>query len=342
MNQPPSLLNMLLSKHTRRREFITLVGGTVVAWPLAASAQQSSMPLIGYLSGLSAGDRPAHLEAFHRGLGVAGYTVGRSAAIEYRYADSQADRLPSLTNDLIARGVTVIVATGGNNPALVAKTLTSTIPIIFTSGVDPVKVGLVNSLSRPEANVTGVSFFSVELGEKHAQLMRELVPAANLIGVLINRDSPESTIYEKSVNEGARAFGLPLLVVDGGTPAEIEEAFTIFARRRVNGVIVSADPYLTGRASQITALAARLAVPAIYPNREHSTAGGLLSYGNDISEVYRRAGIYTGRILKGEKTYDLPVERAVKFELIYNLKTARAQGIELPLSLQMRIDEVIE
>ena len=325
----------------RRRKFLGLIGGAA-AMPFAVRAQQPAMPVIGYLSGLSAGDRPAHLEAFHRGLGVAGYAVGRNAAIEYRYADSQAGRLTSLANDLIARGVAVIVATGGNNPALVAKSLTSTIPIIFTSGVDPVKVGLVTSLSRPEANVTGVSFFSVELGGKHAQLMSELVPGATLIGVLVNRDSSESAIYENSVNEGARALGMPLLILDGGTPAEIEEAFSMFARRRVSGVIVSADPYLTGRATQITALATRLAVPAIYPNREHASAGGLLSYGNDITEVYRRAGIYTGRILKGDKPVNLPVERAVKFELIYNMKTARALGIELPLSLQMQIDEVME
>ena len=179
----------------RRRECLGVLCGAA-AFPIIARAQQSALPVIGYLNGLSAGDRPAHLQAFHRGLGVAGYAVGRNAAIEYRYADSQADRLPSLANDLITRGVAVIVATGGNNPALVAKSLTSTTPIIFTSGVDPAKAGLVNSLSRPEGNVTGVSFFSVELGEKHAQLMRELVPAANLIGVLINRDNPEAAIYK--------------------------------------------------------------------------------------------------------------------------------------------------
>ena len=325
----------------RRREFIAALGGAAAAWPLAANAQQA-IPVIGYLSGLSAGDRPVHLEAFHKGLGVAGYVAGHNVAIEYRYAESQPVRLNSLATDLIARRVAVIAATGGNNPALVAKSLTSTIPIVFTSGVDPVKAGLVNSLSRPEANVTGISFFSVEMGQKHAELMRELVPRAKSIGVLLNRHSPESAFYEKSVNEGAHALGLRLLAQSGGTPAEIEDAFAQFAQQRVDGLIVSADPYLTGRARQITTLAARLAVPAIYSNREHSLAGGLMSYGNNISEVYRRAGLYTGRILKGDIPSDLPIERSTKFELILNMKAAQALGIDLPLSLQMRIDEVIE
>jgi len=325
----------------RRRAFIGLLGG-VAAWPFTARAQQPAMPVIGYLSGLSAGDRPSHLEAFHRGLGVAGYAVGRNVAIEYRYAESQASRLVSLANDLIARNVAVIAAVGGNNPGLIAKSLTSTIPIIFTSGVDPVKAGLVNSLSRPEANVTGVSFFTVELGQKHAELMRELVPAAKLVGVLLNRDNPESAVYEDEVNKGARAFGLRLLTQDGGTTGEIEDAFANFAKQRVDGVIVSADPYLTGRAGQISSLAARLAIATIYPNREYSAAGGLVSYGNNIADVYRRAGIYTGRILKGDRPSEMPVERATKFELIINMKAAQALGIELPLSLQMRVDEVLD
>jgi len=324
----------------RRRDFIVALGGAATM-PLAARAQQA-MPMIGYLSGLSAGDRPVLLEAFHRGLGVAGYAAGRNVEIEFRYADSQTDRLQLLVNDLIARRVAVIVATGGNNAGLVAKALTSTIPIVFTSGLDPVQAGLVNSLSRPEGNVTGVSFFTVELGQKHAELLRELVPDAKQVGVLLNRNNPESVVYEKAVNDGARAFGLQLLTLNGGTPAEIEDAFSAFARRRVNGVIISADPYLTGRADQITALASRLAVPVVYSNREYSMAGGLISYGNSLTEVYRRAGIYAGRILKGDKPSDLPVERAIKFELIVNMKAAQALGIDMPLSLQMRIDEVIE
>jgi putative tryptophan/tyrosine transport system substrate-binding protein len=325
----------------KRREFIAGLAGAAIM-PRASRAQQQSMPIVGYLSGLSAGDRPTHLEAFHRGLGVAGYVVGRNVAIEYRYAETQLNRLPSLANDLIAHNVAVIVAVGGNNPGLVAKSLTSTIPIVFTSGVDPVKAGLVSSLSRPEANVTGVSFFSVELGQKHVELMRELVPAGTSIGVLLNRDNPESMIYENSVSEGARTLGSPLVILDGGTPAEIDDAFAKFSKERVHGVIISADPYLTGRASQISVLATRLAVPAVYPNREYPMAGGLISYGNNISEVYRRAGIYTGRILKGDKPSGLPVDRADKFELVFNMKAARMLGIELPLSLQMRIDEVIE
>jgi putative tryptophan/tyrosine transport system substrate-binding protein len=337
----PLLYRKLEGLSMRRREFLGLIGGAA-AWPVTASAQQPATPVIGYLSGLSQGDRPALLAAFHRGLAVAGYTAGRNVAIEYRFADSQPERLNSLAADLIARGVAVIAATGGNNSGLAARSLTATIPIVFTSGLDPVKAGLVNSLNRPEANVTGISFFTVELGQKHIELMRELVPAARLIGVMLNRNNPESVLYEKSVNEGAQAMGLQLLVLNGGTAAETDDAFAEFSRQRADGVIISADPNLTARTKQITALAARLAVPAVYSNREHPAAGGLLSYGNNLPEVYRRAGLYTGRILKGDKPSDLPVERATQFELILNMKTAQALGIDIPLSLQMRIDEVIE
>jgi putative ABC transport system substrate-binding protein len=250
--------------------------------------------------------------------------------------------LNSLAADLIARRVAVIAATGGNNSGLVAKSLTSTIPIVFTSGLDPVKAGLVNSLNRPEANVTGISFFTVELGQKHVELLRELVPTARLLGVMLNRNNPESALYEKSVNEGAQALKLRLVILNGGTPAETDDAFAEFSRQRVNGVIISADPNLTARTEQITALAARLAVPTVYSNREHAAMGGLISYGNDLPEVYRRAGLYTGRILKGDKPSDLPVERATRFELVLNMRAARALDFDIPLSIQMRIDEVIE
>lgn len=324
-----------------RRELLGLIGGAA-AWPIAARAQQPTVPMIGYLSGLAKGDRPALVEAFQKGLALAGYADGRNVAIEYRFAENQPARLPSLAADLIARRVAVIAATGGNNSGLVAKTLTSTIPIVFTSGLDPVKAGLVNSLDRPEANVTGISFFTVELGQKHVELMRELAPSARLIGVVLNRNNPESALYEQSVIEGARALGLQLLVLNGATPAETEDAFAEFSRQRVNGIIISADPNLTGRTTQITALAARLAVPAVYSNREHPVAGGLISYGNNLVEVYKRAGLYAGRMLKGDKPSDLPVERATRFELVVNMKTAQALGIDIPLSLQMRIDEVID
>jgi len=324
----------------RRREFLGLIGGAVTAWPLASSAQQS-MPVIGYLSGLSAGDRPALLEAFHQGLTLAGYAPGRNAAIEYRYADSKSDRLPELVADLIARKVAVIVATGGNNPGLVAKSITPTIPIVFTSGLDPVKVGLVNSIGRPEGNVTGVSFFTVELGHKHLELMREIVPGAKTVGLLLNRNNPESTTYEQTANEAARAFDLPLLTIAAGSEAEIDDAFAAFARQRVSGIILGSDPYYTGRAHQIAELAARYALPVVYSNREFTGAGGLISYGNNLAEAYRRAGVYTGRILKGDKPADLPIDRASKFELVVNMKAARALGIDMPLSIQMRIDEVI-
>jgi putative ABC transport system substrate-binding protein len=300
------------------------------------------MPVIGYLSGLSAGDRPVLLEAFHQGLAFAGYAVGRNAAIEYRYADSKSDRLSGLVADLIARKVAVIVATGGNNPGLVAKSITSTIPIVFTSGLDPVKAGLVNSISRPEGNVTGVSFFTVEMGHKHLELLREIVPGAKTVGLLLNRTNPESATYEQIATEAARAFNLPMLTVTASSEGEIDAAFASFAQHKVSGVILGSDPYYTGRAHQIAELAARYALPMVYSNREFASAGGLISYGNNLAEAYRRAGVYTGRILKGDRPADLPIDRASKFELVVNMKAARALGIEMPLSIQMRIDEVIE
>jgi putative ABC transport system substrate-binding protein len=326
----------------KRRTFIAGLGGAAVVGPLATHAQQGAMPVIGYLSGLSAGDRPGLLDAFHKGLAVVDYAVGRNAAIEYRYSDNQPDRLPALTSDLIARRVAVIVATGGNNPALTAKSLTSTIPIVFTSGFDPVRAGLVKSLSRPEANVTGASWFAAEIGQKHVELIRELVPRVSLVALLLNRNNPEAAIYEQSVSEGLRAFDLSLLTLDGRTVDEIDAAFDKLSQQGASGILIGGDPYLSSRATQIVALAARHAVPAIYVAREFAQVGGLVSYGNNIPDAYRRAGIYTGRILKGDKPADLPIDRATKFELVLNTKTAKALGIDLPLSLQMRIDEVLE
>ena len=325
----------------RRREFVgVLVGAAAASYPISTRAQQ--MPRIGYLSGLGRGDRPALLESFHQGLAVAGYAEGRNVAFEYRYADSQMDRLPALVEDLIARNVTVIVATGGNNSGLVAKSITSTIPIVFTSGLDPVKAGLVKSIGRPEANVTGVSFFTVELAQKHLELLSEIVPSAKSVGLLLNRSNPESATYEQIVNESARTFSLPLVTLIASSAADIDEAFAAFARAKVSAVIVGADPYYSGRGHQFAELAARYALPVVYSNREFTSAGGLISYGNNLAEAYRRAGIYTGRILKGDKPADLPIDRATKFELVVNMKAARSLGIEMPLSVLMRIDEVIE
>jgi putative ABC transport system substrate-binding protein len=325
----------------RRREFIALVGGAAAAWPLAARAQQP-MPVIGYLNWLSATGRPDLAEAFRRGLAVAGYVHGRNVVIESRYANNQIDQLRTLAAELIARQVDVIVATGGNNSGLVAKSMTSTIPILFTSGLDPVRAGLVTSLSRPESNVTGVSWFGADMAQKHIELLRELVPSASLVALLLNRMSPESEFYEQTARQAAQAFGLTLLPLSGSTADEIDEAFAALTRRRASGVLVAADAFLTARRTQIVALAARYAVPAIYANREFVATGGLISMGNSVADAYRRVAILAGRILKGAKPSELPIDRATKFELVINLKTASTLGLDVPLSLQMRIDEVIE
>jgi putative tryptophan/tyrosine transport system substrate-binding protein len=327
----------------KRRAFIAALGGVAasVSWPLTTHAQQA-MPMIGFLSGISAGDRAHHTEAFRQGLGETGYVEGRNVTIEYRYADNQMDRLPPLATDLINRKVAVIAAIGGNNTALVAKTLTSTIPIVFTSGLDPVKAGLVASLNRPEANVTGVSWFTGELGQKHVEVLHELVPRAALIALLVNPNNPEGGFYEKSAQEGARALGLLLLVIKAGTANEIDAAFTTLVQQRAHAVIVAADPFLSARARQLAILAARHAVPMISAVRELPAAGGLISYGNSVTDAYRRAGGYVGRLLKGAKPADMPVDRATKFELVINLGTAKALGLTLPPSLLARADEVIE
>jgi ABC-type uncharacterized transport system substrate-binding protein len=325
----------------KRRAFIRLLGGAAVAWPLAARAQQP-MPAVGYLSSISAGDRIHHTEAFRLGLNETGYAEGRNVTIEYRYADNQMDRLRPLAEDLIARKVAVIAAIAGNNTALVAKTLTSTIPIVFTSGLDPVKAGLVASLNRPEANVTGVSWFSAELGQKHIEVLHELVPKAELIALLLNPNNPEGAFYEQSAQNGARALGRRLLVLKAGTAPEIDAAFAMLAGQRANAVIIAADPFYTGRARQLAVLAARHAIPMVAAVREITAAGGLISYGNSVTDAYRRVGVYAGRILKGAKPAEMPVDRATKFELVINLGTAKAFDIEIPPTLLARADEVIE
>ena len=317
----------------KRRDFITLLGGAA-AWPLAARAQQAAIPVVGFLSSIAAGDRPHHTEAFRQGLNETGYAEGRNVTIEYRYADNRMDQLRPLAADLIARKVAVIAAVAGNNTALVAKTLTSTIPILFTSGVDPVKAGLVASFNRPEANVTGVSWFSAELGNKHIEVLNEFVPQAALIALLVNPNNPEGGFYEQSAQDGARALGRQLLVLKAGSAREIDTAFATLAEQRANAVIVASDPFYTARARQLAVLAARHAVPMISTARELPAAGGMISYGNSLTDAYRRVGIYAGRILKGAKPADMPVDRATKFELVINLGTTRALGL--------RADEVIE
>jgi ABC-type uncharacterized transport system substrate-binding protein len=327
-------------RRIRRREFVTLLGGAAAAWPLAARAQQPAIPVIGFLSGVSPGPFAQRLAAFRQGLNETGTIEGRNVAIEYRWAEGQYDRLPALATDLVARRVVVIVAYT-DRAALAAKAATTT-PIVFLIGSDPVKLGLVASLARPGENITGVSWFGVDLVPKQLSLLHELVPNAAVIAVLEDLNVPNATSRVSQVQAAARALGLQLVVLNVRTPSDIDAAFADLVRERAGALVVGAGAFLVSQRDQIIALAARHATPAIYGFREYAVGGGLISYGNDIPDAFRRAGVHTGRILKGEKTADLPVERATKFELIINLKTAKALGLDVPLKLQQLADEVIE
>jgi putative tryptophan/tyrosine transport system substrate-binding protein len=330
----------------KRREFITLLGGAAAAtrllYPRAAHAQQPTMPAIGFLNGQSSRTWAPMVAAFWRGLNEAGYVEGQNVAIEYRWAEGQPDRLPALAAEFVQQQVSVIVATGGNNPAIAAKAATSTIPIVFTSNDDPRKYGLVASLNRPGGNVTGVSWFSAELGPKRLALLHDLVPNVTTVALLLNPDNAETARQPAELEEAARALGMQIVVLHASAIADIDKAFSTIVQNHVGALVVAADSFLANRREQITTLAAQHAVPAIYVNREMAGAGGLMSYGNSLADGYRRAGIYTARILKGEKPADLPVDQATKFELTINLKTAKALGLEMPSKLLALADEVIE
>jgi putative ABC transport system substrate-binding protein len=325
----------------RRREFINLLGGAAAVWPLAARAQQPAMPVIGFLNGTSPEGYGLFLSAFRQGLGEMGYIENRNVAIEYRWAEGQYDRLPELAADLVRRGVSVIAAT--STPAnRFAKAATTTIPIVFTTSSDPVALGLVASLSRPGGNVTGVTTLNVELGSKRLELLREVVAADTIIVVLANRANPNFDAQLSELQAAARTIGQPILVETVGTEGDIDAAFARLVEQRAGAIIVNTDAFLFSRRDQLAALATRHAVPAIFDRREFADAGGLMSYGGDVTDSYLKAGVYTGRILKGEKPADLPVQQATKVDLILNLKTAKAMGLTFPMTLLGRADEVIE
>jgi putative tryptophan/tyrosine transport system substrate-binding protein len=325
----------------RRWQFIALLAGAT-AWPLAALAQQSSMPVIGFLSARSPAEAASVLAAFRQRLGQTGYYEGKNIAIEYRWAEGQYDRLPALAAQLVAREVSVIAATGAEPSGLAAKAATTTIPIVCTLGGDAVEAGLVPRLNRPGGNVTGVTIIGVEMGPKRVELAHELVPKATTFAMLINSKFPMALAEMSEMRASALSLGLEVTVLDASTGAEIDAAFATIAREKIGAVLINTDPLLLGQRDQIVRLAERHNVPAIYFLREFVEAGGLMSYGPNIANGYRQAGIYVGRILKGENVGDLPVVQPTKFDLVINLRTARALGLEIPTNLLVRADEVIE
>jgi ABC-type uncharacterized transport system substrate-binding protein len=328
----------------KRREFITLLGGAAavssVAWPLTARAQQAAMPVVGYLRSVSLADAAHMVTAFRQGLKEAGFVEGQNVAVDYRSAEGQVDRLPALVADLIRRPVAVIVA--NTPPARAAKAATATVPIVFASGSDPVRNGLVASLNRPGGNVTGVVFFSSTLGAKRLELLRQLVPKATTIAVLVNPGSPEMEAERSDLQAAAQAIGQQLIWHDVSNEREIEPAFTTFIQRGAGALLAGSGPFINSRRELIVALAARHRLPAGYAAGEAAAAGGLMSYATSIPDAYRQVGVYAGRILKGEKPGDLPVIRAAKFEFVLNLKTAKALGLEVPPTLLALADMVIE
>ena len=323
----------------KRREFITLIGGAV-AWPLAARAQQPAMPVIGFLDAGSAAERVPQVAAFRKGLAQAGYEDGRNVALEFRWAEGQYGRFGELAADLVRRGVSVIATPGSGTAALAAKTSTTTIPIVFGSGGDPVKEGLVASLNRPGGNVTGVNFFTVELVAKRMQLLRDLVPAARRVAMLVNPTDPEGSRTLRDVE--AAADGQQILAHNVTSGRDIDAAFGSMEREKADAVFVAPGTFFNTRRVQLAILAARHVLPAIYPVRAYPEVGGLISYGTDILDAFRQVGVYTARILKGAKPGDLPIVQSTKFELVINLNTARALGLMVPDKLLATADEVIE
>ena len=326
----------------RQRVFVSLIAGAAAMWSLPLDAQQPTMPLIGVLNSTSAASVDEQFAPFHRGLGEAGYVAGQNVAIEYRSAENQYDRLPSLAAELVRRRVTVIVAAGGPVAALAAKAATADIPIVFTIVTDPVKSGLVASLNRPGVNVTGTSGLTSELDPKRLELLKQMKPTARLIGVLVNPNRPNVARKSRELEAAADKMKLKLDLQEAGTPRDIETAFEALAQKRVDALLVTADPFFNSRRAQIVTLAERHVLPAMYQWREFAVAGGLMSYGPSIADAYRQAGVYAGRILKGAKGADLPVVQPTRFELVINLKTAEALGLAVPDLVRTIATETIE
>jgi putative ABC transport system substrate-binding protein len=326
----------------RRRKFITLLGGAALAGPLAARAQQQATPIVGFLNPSSPEAYAPMVAAFRKGLGETGYVEGKNVTIEYRWAEGQYDRLPALAADLVRHQVTVIAAGGSDPSALAAKGATTTIPFVFIVGTDPVKLGLVASLNRPGGNATGVNFFIAEMEAKRLALLRELVPTAAALGVLMNSKTAQAEAQLNDVQSAGRALGKQIEVINASNESDIEMAFASLTQRGIGGLQVAADPFFLNRRDQIISLATNYGIPAIYPNREFVVSGGLISYGTSITFAYHQLGIYTGKILSGSKPTELPVVQPTQFELVINLKTAKTLGLTIPQTLLVAADEVIE
>ena len=331
-----------MSAVIKRREFITLLAGAAAAWPLAARAQQPAVPVVGILASVSPAPYAGFIAAIKEGLQQTGYIEGRNVTIEYRWAEGHYDRLPQQAIELVDRGVAVIILVGGGPTIAVAKAATATIPIVFVMGDDPVKSGAVTALNRPGGNATGVNLLTVAMEAKRLQLLHELVPNVAVVAIIVNPNNPQAAEQLQDLQAAARTLGAEVEVFKAGSPSDIDTAFASLVGRRAGALLVAADAFFNTRREQFVVLTARHALPAIFHFREFAAAGGLMSYGPSLTDAYRQEGIYAGRILKGEKPAEMPVQQAVKIELVINLQTARALGLTIPLPLLGRADEVIE